>query len=529
MSSTTVAPGTSTPALLPGRTVVPGSILLLGAATVVVRLPFLGTPLSPDEGGFLTVANQWHAAGPGGSLYGRFWVDRPPLLVATFQLADALGGLATLRLLGTLAAAVTVVAVGVTVHRLLGARPATWASAVACGLLVTPSAGGVTVDGELLAAPYVAVGVAAVVISLTTPVLSRARWAAAVAGACAVAAVLVKQNMLDVFVFTAAFGLLTWRSGHVEFTRLRRLTAPCVVGAAASLLSVLGYAALRGTSPGGVFFAMYPFRIRASQVLVVRMDGTYLARLTTLVEAALVSGAPVVIAALLVVLALRRTSRTQPLARPFAGAVVAMTGFVIVSIALGESWWLHYLVQLAVPASLAAGLVVSSVSRVGIWLVALVATAAALAWGACLLMRTDAAGQDIGRAIAQVSAPSDTVVSALGDGDVVEASGLGSPYRYLWSLPSRVLDPRMTDLAGVLSGTRAPTWLVVRGHGTYTEMSSLDTGDALHSRYRLVGEVCGRTVYLRSDVVRRTPEGPESCRAPFSDWSEDLAKAAGLP
>jgi hypothetical protein len=508
---------------------VPGAILLIGAATVLLRLPFLAAPLSPDEGGFLTLAGQWHADSPGGSLYGRFWVDRPPLLVATFQLADALGGLTALRLLGALAAAVTVVAVGVTVHRLFGARPAAWASAVACGLLVAPSTGGANVDGELLAAPYVATGVAAVAISLTTPVLSRARWAAAIAGACAVAAVLVKQNMLDVFVFTAVFGLLTWRSGHVEFTRLRRLTAPWSVGAAASLLSVLGYAALRGTSPGGVFFSMYPFRIRASQVLAVRMDGSYAARLSALVEAALVSGGPVVIAALLVVLALRRTTRTQPLARPFAGAVVALTGFVVISIALGESWWLHYLVQLAVPASLAAGLVVASVPRAGTRLVALVTTAAALAWGASLLTRTDAAGQDIGRAIAQVSTPGDTVVSALGDGDVVAASGLGSPYRYLWSLPSRVLDPQMTDLAHVLSGKHAPTWLVVRGQGTYAELSSLATRDALHSRYRLVSEVCGRTVYLRSDLVRRPPEGPESCRAPFSDWSEDLAKAAGLP
>ena len=48
---------------------------------------------------------------------------------------------------------------------------------------------------------------------------------------------------------------------------------------------------------------------------------------------------------------------------------------------------------------------------------------------------------------------------------------------------------------------------------------------ALRSRYRLVSEVCGRTVYLRSDVVRRAPEGPASCRAPFSDWSEDFVTA----
>jgi hypothetical protein len=138
---------------------VPGAVLLVGVATVLLRLPFVAAPLSSDEGGLLVLARQWHLAGPGGSLYGSYWVDRPPLLVATFQLADALGGLIALRLIGALVAAITVVAVGVSVHRLSGPRPAVWASAVACGLLVAPTAGGVNVDGELLAAPYVAVGI----------------------------------------------------------------------------------------------------------------------------------------------------------------------------------------------------------------------------------------------------------------------------------------------------------------------------------------------------------------------------------
>ncbi len=270
---------------------------------------------------------------------------------------------------------------------------------------------------------------------------------------------------------------------------------------------------------------MYPFRVRAAQMIAVRMDGAYGERLTRLAEAALLSGGPAVIASLLVLLALRRTIHAHPLARPFAGAVVALTGFVVISMAVGGSWWVHYLVQLAVPAALAAGLVVASAPRVGVRLVALVVAAAVLGWGAGLVMRTDASGQDIGRAIAQVDSPGDTVVSALGDGDVVAASGLGSPYPYLWSLPSRVLDPGMTDLAATLGGAHAPTWLVIRGHQTFVELSTQATGVALRSRYRLVSEVCGRTVYLRSDVVRRAPEGPASCRAPFSDWSEDFVTA----
>src|SRR3982750_230264 len=57
------------------------------AGTVCVGwLPFVGRPLSPDEAGFLIVGGQW---GEGSSLYGDFWVDRPPVLVAIFEAAAA--------------------------------------------------------------------------------------------------------------------------------------------------------------------------------------------------------------------------------------------------------------------------------------------------------------------------------------------------------------------------------------------------------------------------------------------------------
>jgi hypothetical protein len=38
-----------------------------------------------------------------------------------------------------------------------------------------------------------------------------------------------------------------------------------------------------------------------------------------------------------------------------------------------------------------------------------------------------------------------------------------SPYAELWSLPVRVRDPQLVQLTHVLSGRRAPTWVVVNG------------------------------------------------------------------
>jgi hypothetical protein len=84
-----------------------GWLVLFGVvAVVLLRLPYLWAPMSPDEGGFLAVAAQWH--GRGTSLYAGYWVDRPPLLITVYQLAAETGGLTSLRLIGCAAAALTV-------------------------------------------------------------------------------------------------------------------------------------------------------------------------------------------------------------------------------------------------------------------------------------------------------------------------------------------------------------------------------------------------------------------------------------
>lgn len=96
----------------PGTLALP--VLGLAVLTALLRLSALGAPLSADEGGFLVVARQWR---PGSSLYGDYWVDRPPLLLALFHVADALGGLPALRVMGCVAAGVTVLGVGLAVRR----------------------------------------------------------------------------------------------------------------------------------------------------------------------------------------------------------------------------------------------------------------------------------------------------------------------------------------------------------------------------------------------------------------------------
>jgi hypothetical protein len=496
-----------------------------------LRLPYLRAPMSPDEGGFLVVARHWHPGG--GSLYGPYWVDRPPLLIAFFRLADALGGFTALRLLGCLVVALTVIGVGVaaagTAHTAKSSRRASvWAAAVAAALLVTPTGGAVVVNGELVAAPLIAFGVAyalRAVLGDANPTFGlrlRPDIAAVVAGVCGAAAVLVKQNMLDVLVFGAALGLAAVVRGRVGLPVLARRAFLAVVGVAGAVVVILGAALARGTNPGGVFFAMYPFRVEATKAMQQLPDGQRVAHLTKMLEMWGVTGAPLVICAFVALVLVRRTP-TGPFAGPFVVATLVLTTYDAGSIIAGGSYWSHYMLQLAVPTALMAGLMLASVPWAGRTVAVVVLALCSMGWIAGTVARVPAAGVTIGAAIKDAAQPDDTILSVLGDGAMVQTAGLGAPYPYLWSLPAHVLDHHFTRLTTVLKGSDAPSWVVVRRTPATHRIERQGPGAVLRHRYRNVGTVCGRTVYLRDDLSRTVPEAGEKCWLPLVAWNNDAA------
>ena len=92
------------------------------AATAVfaalLRVPFLNTPTTVDEGGYGYVARFWAR---GADLYGDVWVDRPQGLLLEYRGALALlgdNGVAV-RLLATLTAVAITVVLGLTLKRLV--------------------------------------------------------------------------------------------------------------------------------------------------------------------------------------------------------------------------------------------------------------------------------------------------------------------------------------------------------------------------------------------------------------------------
>jgi hypothetical protein len=478
------------------------------AAVLVARMLFVARPASPDEAGFLMVASQWHVGGT--SLYGNYWVDRPPLLIGIFRIADLAGGLTALRVIGALAAAGTVALLASTARRAFGERATTATAVVAAALLVSPLFGAEVVNGELLAAPFLALGLRLAVGAVRTDDPLAARGAALGTGAAAVLALLVKQNMADVVVFATVGWLVAWRVRRISGRTCVDLLALAAVGAGVGYAVVMLWAMAHGTSPLAVYQATYPFRIQAGHVMAATPGEAADIRLSRLGLGFLLTGAPLVLAAF-VVLAVRRGAK-----HPVMWALAAAGAYAGASILAGGSYWSHYLIQAVPVVALAAGAVAAGVvsvravrgSRV---LVAVVVASAVVALAASLASPPPAPGAVVGKALAASARPGDTVLSAFGDADIPLATGMSSPYPYLWSLPSRALDPDMTLLRGLLAGPDAPTWIVVRGPKTMDRLRVHGAAALIESHYRVVGQLCNRSIYLLRGVDRPAPVASGHC------------------
>jgi len=447
------------------------AVLFLAALSVLARVPSMFRPLSPDEGGFLMVAAQW---AKGTSLYGGYWVDRPPLLIMMFQLAHLAGGPIGLRLLGAacvgssvlLAAALAGAALRLE-HRIArGSRVAViGAAATASVFLVSPLFGATEVDGELLAVPFVLAGLTA---ALTAYRSTRgAIWWWIAAGALAVAAAAVKQNMLEVFVAAAVLLLATARRSPRSSARSATAFG---AGSAVCAVALLGWAALHGTTPAGIWDAVVSFRLEASSVVAHSAPATTHARALGVAGAFLGSGALGIVLAALVPRWHRRGPRPSSLLMSVTAAVLVWESIGVVA---GGSYWLHYLIGTVPGLVLAAATAAERGRGRRFALGAVLGYAGAVAAAGIITMTlapvgTPAADLAVEAYLAAHSRPGDTGVIAFGDPVLLEAAHLSSPYRELWSLPVRVRDPHLTDFASVLTGPDRPTWVVVNG-------DSLDT------------------------------------------------------
>lgn len=507
----------------------PWTPTLLVAVVVAARLPFLHEPLGNDEAGYAYVAAQWSSGQ--GQLYGGQWVDRPPLLIALFAAAYALAGEVGVRLLGAAAAAVTVAACWAATARMVGRRGATWSAAAAAALVSNTLFEAQVVNAELLAIAFTSVSMWLVVLAWSCACAGRraGAGAAVLAGAVATCAVLVKQSLIEGFVFGAAFLLLAaLASSRLEAAA--RVLAAALVGVAVVAAAAAAWAEVAGPGVAALFDAMYVFRVEALGVIE---DSPPEERAERLALLAAVSGLLPLYACVAVGL-LRVTAQARgALVSAVALGVLATAAYGAVAVALGGNWWSHYLIQLVPPVAIGAGLVVAATGAdrrsrglARLTQAAVVATVvvSVTSWVVIAYSDTRIESGRLARAalaswLREASQPGDTLVVAWGQASILLQSGLETPYPYAWSLPVRVRDPELRELHSLLGGERAPAW-IVRWHSF--NLWGLDrrgrVRSLVSSRYERVATVCEEPVYLRRDLLARRaplppPPSPRDCGA----------------
>jgi len=481
---------------------------------LAIRLPFVGDPLQPDEGGYYLVAQQWSPTDH--ALYGHYWVDRPPLLLLAFKAAALLGGPHGVRLLGCLLALLLVAGAAAAGHAIGGSRAARWSAAVAGCLGSSYALGAYAVDGELVAAPLVMACCAATLWATKASVGTRRHLLATFAGLAGAAAVFVKQNFADGLVFAVVLVGVSMLKRYDGRRDLLRVLLSGVAGVAAVVGVMVAWASVLGPGLGPMLYAMYGFRLDSAEAIAAGDTSRPEERLVVLVLLAFASGL-----VFLVAWALRIAGSRLRRRDPVACAFLAMTVFGVVGVAAGGSYWQHYLVELVPAAAIGAALTQRDHPRSQVlrYLAGFAAVSAVVASvvGFRMGQVEGEAEQSVvttGQWIRAASEPGDTALVTYGHANIQLEAGLPSPYPYLWSLPMRVRDPHLTQLVALLEGPKAPTYVVE--WNPFDSWQLDDSGDlarAVSRRYHQVATLCGHDVYLLDSAPRTTPAITGRCGA----------------
>jgi 4-amino-4-deoxy-L-arabinose transferase-like glycosyltransferase len=478
-------------------------------AVVVVRASYVPRPLRIDEGGYLLIARQWHAGGE--FLYGDYFVDRPPLLMLIFKVASLSEWDQAIRVVA-IPFAVLFVLSGWRAGRLLGGPAGgRWAALVAAGLMCSPGLAADQADGELFGAALVMAAIALALSAWGEDVPARRLWTAGAAGAAALAAPLVKQNLLEGVLFLAGLVVLaSWRRDG-QARRVLDVARGAFLGALVPCTVLVLWLILGAVRPAAAWHDLIGFRGAALEAIWADGSDALAGRGFLLLALGLITGlVPVMVAWA------RGTGRALPGATPERAVVTVLFGFGLAAIAAGGSYWPPYLLQLAPATVLAVGAMAPLASAAGAWMRAgarTVLTAAALGTVAAVVVHATVPSvwysERIGEWLAAAKEPGDTGFVAYGHASVLAGADMSSPYPHLWSVPMRTFDPEQSRLRATLSGTTAPAWIVqVNGFNAWRIDDDGRLVTLVRERYRVVAEVCGSPVWLRQDLSRELPAPP---------------------
>ena len=479
---------------------------IAAGSVVLARLLGVLLPLRADEAGFLLVARSWDPQPD--SLYGQFFVDRPPLLIGVVRAVDWLGPPELLRVVGALWFGVLVLVAARVGLEIGGRRAAAWTSVVVAAMLVNPVIDVVAIKGEQLGMPFVLLSVLCTLVALR----KESAWLALLAGLLAGLAPGFKQSLVSGLVFAAVILVGARLAGRLSTRATLRLGSLGLLGALVPTALTIAWAEAAGVRLHTLWYATFGFRTDASLVLADHGGEARTERALLLLAVALAAGI-----ALVIVVFLSNLREEWIADRLVTAATLAVVLVEVGALVAGGSYWRDYLhalvpgVALCVaqlsrrhPAHRPTRLLV--VGAVASCLVSLVVWSVLNLAGAITFYEART-----GEAVAEVAAPGDTLTVFGGRADIQYAAGLPSPYQHLWSLPMRTLDPDLTELRSLVNGAAAPTWIV---EWVDFEAWNQDAGARLRTdveaRYVAHGLGCdGRPVYLLRTEVR--PDLAPSC------------------
>ncbi len=483
------------------------TVAVAAAAAFLLRLPGLTRPVRADEAGYQLVARAWNPMPD--SVYGAYFVDRPPPMIALFKFSDAIGGPLFIRVLGAVACAALVLAAAA-VARLVADEHARALDRGRGGRAQHQRAhrrgGG---EGRAARAAGADVQPRAVAGRRSGTGPGGRRLAA---GLLAGLALGFKQNLAGGVVFAAVLFVGSWRAGRLTRTELVRLAGAASAGFAVPVLGTVGWALAAGVRLHTLWYAVYGFRFDASRVLsgrrrhrpdlpgrAARPGGP---RCRDAADHRRLRGAHP-----------RRVGRRRTADRCGGASAHRRRGRSLVWAAASGATTCSRCCPVT---ALCAALLARRASRRGRAMRAVIA-AAAVSTALCLVgwVAYNASGlqeydeHDTGVALHDVAEPGDTLVVYGGRADLQLESGMSSPYAYLWSLPMRTLDPDLAELEAA-GRRRRPADLdrrVGRPSGTGTASDGARLEQLVQEHYVRAGTACGdRPIWLLRGVDRATPQ-----------------------
>ncbi len=483
------------------------AILLCAALSVLLRIRFLFTPLTADEGGFLAIARAWMH---GADLYEDIWVDRPQGLLALFAGWDRLSGGHTqsIRLLAMLFGVAAVLACAAIAKTLAGWGPAVLAALFVAVLSSAPAAEGFLANGELLSGTLGAVSLAvSTTVVVGMPPRRRTASLMAFAGVMAGLSISVKQSGIDGYAVMASWLLLAmlfgWRSRRWALAAFGWLTG--------GLALVVGLLMVHGALTGwdDWYFAFAGYRLASRSAL----DGADWGRFWgTMAYVSPVFG-PVVIAMVCIGCALVLTGRARRLAgtRPeFAIPVLWLlsAGFGFL---MGGQFFRHYWIILSFPVATCAALVINSLGRPSRrWATAAAAVIPALCYAASLILlprvevplRTGgesrlAKAEQVGAWFRANHQAGDSIYVLCSGASVYAHARSDPPYPYLWHDNVLLVPGAVDQLFAMLSSETRPTF-VARFQSPRACGLRADQEQILTDHYRPLVTVAGAEVLVRT-------------------------------